>query len=152
MWAKTLSSSGSISVASSKSNSARRERWLNGCARGERVFYTKTGVGTLVAEGKERKEFDGAVYILERGIRTDIALVKAWKADKAGNLIYRKTARNFNPMIATCGRITVAEAEILAEPGELDPDSIHTPGIFVQRVVHNPHPVKRIEQRTLRKA
>lgn len=115
-------------------------------------FYTKTGVGTLVAQGKEHKEFDGVTYILERGIRADVALVKAWKADTAGNLIYRKAARNFNPLAATCGSVTVAEAEIVAEPGELDPDEIHTPGIFVQRVVHNPHPMKRIEQKTLRRA
>jgi len=115
-------------------------------------FYTKTGVGTLVAEGKEHKEFDGETYILERGIRADVALVKAWKADTLGNLIYRKTARNFNPLAATCGRVTVAEAELVVEPGDLDPDQIHTPGIFVQRLVHNPHPEKRIEQRTVRKA
>lgn len=114
-------------------------------------FYTKTGVGTVIAIGKEQKEFDGETYILERAIRADVALVKAWKADTLGNLIYRKTARNFNPMAATCGRVTVAEAEIVVEPGELDPDQIHTPGIFVQRVVHNPHPTKRIEQKTLRK-
>jgi 3-oxoacid CoA-transferase subunit A len=115
-------------------------------------FYTKTGVGTLVAEGKEQKDFDGETYILERGIRADVALVKAWKADTLGNLIYRKAARNFNPLAATCGRVTVAEAEIIVQPGELDPDQIHTPGIFVQRLVHNAHPVKRIEQRTIRKA
>lgn len=115
-------------------------------------FYTKSGVGTLVAEGKEQKEFDGETYILERGIRADVALVKAWKADTLGNLIYRKAARNFNPLAATCGRVTVAEAEIIVQPGELDPDQIHTPGIFVQRLVHNAHPVKRIEQRTIRKA
>jgi 3-oxoacid CoA-transferase subunit A len=115
-------------------------------------FYTRTGVGTMIAIGKEQKEFDGEKYILERAIRADVALVKAWKADTAGNLIYRKTARNFNPMAATCGRVTVAEAEIVVDPGELDPDQIHTPGIFVQRVVHNPHPAKRIEQKTLRKA
>jgi 3-oxoacid CoA-transferase subunit A len=115
-------------------------------------FYTKTGVGTLVAEGKEQKEFEGVTYILERGIRADVALVKAWKADTLGNLIYRKAARNFNPLAATCGRVTVAEAEIIVQPGGLDPDQIHTPGIFVQRLVHNPHPVKRIEQRTIRKA
>jgi 3-oxoacid CoA-transferase subunit A len=115
-------------------------------------FYTKTGVGTLVAEGKEHKEFDDETYILERGIRADVALVKAWKADTLGNLVYRKAARNFNPVAATCGRVTVAEAEVIVEPGELDPDSIHTPGIFVQRLVHNPHPEKRIEQRTMRKA
>ncbi|MFP5234403.1 MAG: CoA transferase subunit A [Acidobacteriota bacterium] len=115
-------------------------------------FYTRTGVGTSVAEGKEHREFDGHTYILERGIRADLALVKAWKADREGNLTFRKTARNFNPMAATCGRVTVAEVEMLVETGELDPDAIHTPGIFVQRIVHNPNPLKRIEQRTLRKA
>jgi len=114
-------------------------------------FYTRTGVGTLVAEGKEGREFEGVPYILERGIRADLALVKAWKGDASGNLIYRKTARNFNPVAATCGRVTVAEVEILVETGELDPDQIHTPGIFVQRIVHNPHAEKRIEQRTTRK-
>ena len=113
-------------------------------------FYTKTGVGTLVAEGKEHKEFDGETYILERGIVADVALVKAWKADRAGNLVYRKTARNFNPMAATCGKVTVAEVEELVEIGELDPDEIDTPGIFVQRVVVNATPEKRIEQRTVR--
>ena len=113
-------------------------------------FYTRTGVGTIIAEGKEHKEFDGHTYILERGIVADVALVKAWKADHYGNLVYRLTARNFNPMIATCGKLTIAEAEIIVEPGELDPDEIHTPGIFVHRVVHNPHPEKRIERRTVR--
>jgi 3-oxoacid CoA-transferase subunit A len=113
-------------------------------------FYTRTGVGTLVAEGKEHKEFDGSTYILERGIQADLALVKAWKADPLGNLIYRRTARNFNPNAATCGKVTVAEAEIIVEPGELDPDEIHTPGIFVHRVVHNPNPEKRIEKITTR--
>ena len=115
-------------------------------------FYTRTGVGTSVAKGKEHREFDGLTYILERGIRADLSLVKAWKGDALGNLVYRKTARNFNPMAATCGRITVAEVEILVEPGEIDPDAIHTPGIFVQRIVHHPTPQKRIEQRTTRKA
>src|ERR1700691_3068724 len=115
-------------------------------------FYTRTGVGTLVAEGKEHKEFDGVTFILERGIQADLALVKAWKADRLGNLIYRRTARNFNPNAATCGRITVAEAEIIVQPGELDPDEIHTPGIFVHRLVHNPQPEKRIEKRTIREA
>jgi 3-oxoacid CoA-transferase subunit A len=115
-------------------------------------FYTKTGVGTMVADGKELKDFDGEMYVLERGLRTDLSLVKAWKADTSGNLIYRKTARNFNPPAATCGKVTVAEAEIVVEPGELDPDQIHTPGIFVQRLIHNPHPEKRIERRTLRNA
>ncbi|QEE27530.1 CoA transferase subunit A [Terriglobus albidus] len=113
-------------------------------------FYTRTGVGTIVAEGKEHKEFDGATYILERGLRADLALVKAWKADLHGNLVFRRTARNFNPLAATCGKITVAEAEIIVAPGELDPDEIHTPGIFVQRVVHNPSPEKRIERKTTR--
>jgi 3-oxoacid CoA-transferase subunit A len=113
-------------------------------------FYTLTGVGTVVAEGKEHKEFDGHTYILERGLVADLALVKAWKADTAGNLIYRRTARNFNPPAAACGRITVAEAEIVVQPGELDPDQIHTPGIFVHRLVHNPHPEKRIEKITTR--
>jgi 3-oxoacid CoA-transferase subunit A len=115
-------------------------------------FYTRTGVGTLVAEGKEQREFDGVSYILERGIRADVALVKAWKGDASGNLVYRKTARNFNPMAATCGRVTVAEVENLVDTGELDPDHIHTPGIFVQCMVHNPNPERRIEQRTTRKA
>ena len=114
-------------------------------------FYTRTGVGTDVAKGKEVREFDGHQYLLERAINADLALVKAWKADTHGNLIYRRTARNFNPMAATCGRITVAEAEIVVQPGELDPDQIHTPGIFVQRLVHNSHPEKRIERRTIRK-
>ena len=115
-------------------------------------FYTRTGIGTLVAEGKEHKEFDGVSYILERGIQADVALVKAWKADRFGNLMYRRTARNFNPNAATCGKLTVAEAEIIVEPGELDPDEIHTPGIFVHRLVHNPHPEKRIEKVTTREA
>ena len=114
-------------------------------------FYTRTGMGTVVAEGKPTATFDGESYILERGIVAELALVKAWKADTHGNLIYRRTARNFNPNAATCGRITVAEAEIIVEPGELDPDAIHTPGIFVHRVVHNPTPERRIERRTTRK-
>jgi 3-oxoacid CoA-transferase subunit A len=113
-------------------------------------FYTRAGVGTLVAEGKEHKEFDGVTYILEHGIVADLALVKAWKADLHGNLVYRRTARNFNPSAATCGKITVAEAEIVVEPGEIDPDEIHTPGIFVHRLVHNPNPEKRIERKTTR--
>jgi 3-oxoacid CoA-transferase subunit A len=115
-------------------------------------FFTRTAVGTAVAEGKEHRDFDGKTYILERGIRADLSLVKAWKGDKSGNLIYRKTARNFNPLAATCGRITIAEVENLVETGELDPDQVHTPGIYVQRIVHNPGAEKRIEQRTIRKA
>ena len=113
------------------------------------AFYTKTGVGTLVAEGKEEKEFDGERYIMERAIIADISLVKAWKADKSGNLVYRYTSRNFNPMVAMAGKITVAEVEEIVENGELDPDQIHTPGIYVHRLVLNTTPEKRIEQRTL---
>jgi len=116
------------------------------------AFFTKTGYGTLVAEGKETREFDGANYVMERSLTADVALVKAWKGDRAGNLVYRKTARNFNPLCAMAGRTTVAEVEILCEIGELDPDNIHTPGIYVHRVVHNPTPEKRIEQRTIRTA
>ena len=113
-------------------------------------FFTRTGVGTAVAEGKEHREFDGITYLLEQAIRADIALVKAWKADTNGNLIYRKTARNFNPMAASCGQITVAEVEHIVAAGELDPDQVHTPGIYVQRIVHNTEPERRIEKRTLR--
>jgi len=109
-------------------------------------FYTKTGVGTSVAEGKEHKEFEGETYILELGLRADVALVKAWKGDTHGNLVYRRTARNFNPGAAMCGRVTVAEVEVLVEAGALDPDEIHTPGIFVQRMVHNRVPSRRIER------
>lgn len=115
-------------------------------------FYTKTGVGTQVAEGKEIKSFNGEDYILETGLTADLAIIKAWKADPFGNLIYRKTARNFNPVMATAGRITVAEVEELVEPGTFDPDHIHTPGIYVQRLIVGPHFEKRIEQRTIREA
>lgn len=115
------------------------------------AFYTPAGVGTVVAEGKETREFDGRLYLLERGIVADIALVKAWKADRAGNLVFRKTARNFNPMVAACGRITVAEVETLVETGTIDPECIHTPGIYVDRIVVTTSE-KRIEQRTLRPA
>lgn len=114
-------------------------------------FYTPTGVGTLVAEGKEIKNFNGRDYVLERGIVGDFALVKAWKGDKFGNLIFRKTARNFNPMVATAGKITVAEVEELVEVGELDPEQVHTPGVFVQRIFQGKNYEKRIEQLTLRK-
>jgi 3-oxoacid CoA-transferase subunit A len=116
------------------------------------AFFTPTGVGTLVAQGKEVREFDGKRYVLEPSLRADVSLVKAWKADRQGNLVYRKTARNFNPVVAMCGRVTVAEVEELVENGALDPDQIHTPGIFVQRLVVNPKPEKRIEQRTVRTA
>ena len=116
------------------------------------AFYTKTGYGTIVAEGKPVAEFDGQKYIQERSLKDDLSLVKAWKGDKAGNLIYRMTARNFNPMVATAGRVTIAEVEHLVETGALDPDLIHTPGIFVQRIILNAAPEKRIEQRTVRKS
>ncbi len=114
------------------------------------AFFTRTGVGTLVAEGKEVREFDGHKYLMERSLVPDVSLVKAWKADRSGNLVYRKTARNFNPNVAMAGKVTIAEVEILVETGELDPDQIHTPGIFVHRLVVNAHPEKRIEQRTVR--
>jgi 3-oxoacid CoA-transferase subunit A len=113
-------------------------------------FYTKTGVGTLIAEGKEHKEFSGETYVLERGLVADLALVKAWKGDEAGNLVYRKTARNFNPMMATAGKVTVAEVEELMPAGSLDPDCVHTPGIFVRRIIQGPRYEKRIENRTVR--
>lgn len=114
------------------------------------AFYTKTGVGTSVAEGKEVREFDGERYVMERGLIADVSIVHAWKGDTEGNLIYRKTARNFNPMMATAGKITVAEVEHLVEPGELAPDQIMTPGIFVDRIIHYANPSKHIEQRTTR--
>src|SRR5579885_397862 len=112
-------------------------------------FYTKTGVGTIIAEGKEHKVFNGETYILETGLVADLAIVKAGKGDREGNLIYRKTARNFNPMMATAGKVTVAEVEELVPVGGLDPDQIHTPGIFVQRIIRGKHE-KRIEKRTIR--
>jgi len=114
------------------------------------AFFTKTGVGTIIAEGKEVRSFDGEDYVMERGLVADVSVVHAWKGDTEGNLVYRKTARNFNPMMATAGKVTVAEVEHLVEAGEIEPDQIHTPGIFVSRLVHVPSPVKHIEQRTLR--
>lgn len=114
------------------------------------AFYTRTGYGTKIAEGKETRQFNGEWYVMETGLTADLSLVKAWKADTEGNLVYRKTARNFNPMIATAGKITVAEVEELVQPGELDPDQIHTPGIFVQRLVVGKHYVKHIERLTTR--
>ncbi len=114
------------------------------------AFFTKTGVGTIVAEGKEVREFDGEKYVMERSLVADVSLVKAYMADKVGNLVFRKTARNFNPNVAMAGKITVVEVEKLVETGELDPDQIHLPGIFVHRIVVNPNPEKRIEQRTTR--
>lgn len=114
------------------------------------AFFTPTGVGTVVADGKEVREFNGRQYVMERGITGDFAFVKAWKGDRFGNLIYRKTARNFNPMVATAGQITIAEVEELVEVGELDPDQVHTPGIFVQRIFQGANYQKRIEQKTFR--
>ena len=115
------------------------------------AFYTKTGYGTLVAEGKETRTFNGEHYVMETGLIADVSIVHAWKGDTKGNLIFRKTARNFNPMMATAGKITVAEVEHLYQAGELDPDEIHTPGIYIQRIVHVANPTKHIEQRTTRK-
>ena len=114
-------------------------------------FFTKTGVGTVIAEGKEHKEFDGETYIMERGIFADLSIVKAWKADTTGNAIFRKTARNFNPPAAMCGKVCVMEVEEIVEPGELDADAIHLPGIYVHRLIQGDHE-KRIEQRTVRAA
>ena len=114
------------------------------------AFFTKTGVGTIVAEGKEVREFDGAEYVMERGLFADLAIVKAWKGDTEGNLIYRKTARNFNPMMATAAKVTVAEVEELVDIGGLDPNQIHTPGIYVKRILQGKDYEKRIEQRTTR--
>ncbi|MDP4299461.1 CoA transferase subunit A [Leptothrix discophora] len=115
------------------------------------AFFTKTGVGTIVAEGKELREFDGHTYVMERALTPDVSLVKAWMADKSGNLVFRKTARNFNPNVAQAGKITVVEVEKIVETGALDPDQVHLPGIFVHRIVLNETPEKRIEQRTVRK-
>ncbi len=116
------------------------------------AFYTKTGVGTIVADGKETREFDGDEYVMERSLFADIAIVKAWKADKFGNLIYRKTARNFNPIMATAAKITIAEVEEIVETGTFDPDEVHTPSIYVQRLFKAENLEKRIEQRTIREA
>jgi 3-oxoacid CoA-transferase subunit A len=115
------------------------------------AFFTKTGVGTQIAEGKEVQEFNGQRYVMERGLVADLSIVHAWKGDTEGNLVYRKTARNFNPVMATAGKVTVAEVENLVKPGQIDPDHIITPGIFVQRIVAVPNAVKYIEQRTTRK-
>ena len=115
------------------------------------AFFTKTGVGTQIAEGKDVREFDGQLYIMERGIVADLAIVHAYKGDTEGNLVYRKTARNFNPVMATAGKVTVAEVEQLVKPGDINPDHIITPGIFVQRIIHVPNATKYIEQRTVRK-
>jgi len=114
------------------------------------AFFTRTGVGTLVAEGKELREFDGHTYVMERSLLPDVSLVKAWMADRSGNLVFRRTARNFNPAAAMAGRITVVEVEEIVENGTFDPDAVHLPGIYVHRIVLNEHPEKRIEKRTIR--
>ncbi|GAB3059561.1 CoA transferase subunit A [Stenotrophomonas tumulicola] len=114
------------------------------------AFFTATGYGTVVAEGKETREFDGRHYVMETALRADVALVKAWKADAAGNLVFRKTARNFNPACAMAGKVCIAEVEEIVPVGNFDPDQVHLPGIYVHRIVHNPNPEKRIEQRTIR--
>lgn len=116
------------------------------------AFFTRTGYGTIVAEGKETREFDGRHYVLETALHADVSLVKAWKADVSGNLVYRRTARNFNPAVAMAGKICIVEVEELVEVGALDPDGIHTPGVYVDRIVINANPEKRIEQRTVRTA
>jgi 3-oxoacid CoA-transferase subunit A len=116
------------------------------------AFFTRTGFGTIVAEGKETREFDGHQYVMETALKADVSLVKAWKADTAGNLVFRKTARNFNPAVAMAGKVCVVEVEVLVEVGDIDPDQVHLPGIYVDRLVHNPTPEKRIEQRTVRLA
>jgi 3-oxoacid CoA-transferase subunit A len=115
------------------------------------AFFTRTGAGTMIAEGKEEREINGERYVMERGIVADLSIVHAWMGDTEGNLVYRKTARNFNPMMATAGKVTVAEVEHLMQPGDINPDHIITPGIYVQRLVHVPDAVKHIEQRTVRK-
>src|SRR5881296_2237945 len=114
------------------------------------AFYTPTGYGTLAAEGKETREFNGRMYVLERALTADFAFIKAWKGDSLGNLVYRKTARNFNPVMSTAARVTIAEVEHLVQPGDLEPDSIHTPAIYIQRILKGPHYEKRIEKRTVR--
>lgn len=116
------------------------------------AFYVRTGYGTVVAEGKETREFDGHHYVMETALRADVSLVKAWRADTSGNLVFRKTARNFNPACAMAGQVCIAEVEELVDVGTIDPDHVHLPGIYVDRIVHNPHPEKRIEQRTVRSA
>jgi 3-oxoacid CoA-transferase subunit A len=114
------------------------------------AFYVRTGYGTIVAEGKETREFDGHHYVMETALKADVSLVKAWKADTAGNLVFRKTARNFNPAVAMAGKVCIVEVEEIVEIGAIDPDHVHLPGIYVDRIVHNPTPEKRIEQRTVR--
>jgi 3-oxoacid CoA-transferase subunit A len=115
------------------------------------AFFTKTGVGTIIAEGKEVREFDGELYVMERALVADLSIIHAWKSDTEGNLVFRKTARNFNPMMATAGKITIVEVEHLVPAGSIDPDHIHTPGIYVNRIVHAPDAPKRVEFRTTRK-
>jgi 3-oxoacid CoA-transferase subunit A len=124
---------------------------IRAAGAGIAAFFTPTGVGTIVAEGKELRNFDGRLYVMERALHGDFALVKAWKADRWGNLLFRKTARNFNPMMATAAKVTIAEAEYIVEPGELDPDQVHLPGVYVKRIIQCESLEKRIEKRTVRK-
>ena len=152
-WARTASSSGSTWQASSRSSWCRRARSRNAFARVARAsagFFTPTGYGTLVAEGKETRVIDGRPYVLELPLKADFALVRAWKGDRHGNLVYRKTARNFNPMMATAAAVTLAEVEHLVEPGEIEPDAVHTPGIFVRHILQGEHYERRVEKRTVR--
>ncbi len=123
---------------------------IRAAGAGIAAFYTPTGYGTLIAEGKETNVFDGRPYVLERALHADFAFVKAWKGDRLGNLVYRRTARNFNPVMATAARVTIAEVEQLVEPGEINPDLVHTPGIYVKRLIHGGEYVRRVEKRTLR--
>ena len=153
MSARTSCSPSNISPANWSWNSIRRARWPSASApagAGIPAFFTKTGVGTLIAEGKEVREFDGEKYLMERGLFADLAIVHAWMGDTEGNLVYRKTARNFNPMMATAAKITVAEVEHLVPVGQINPDHIHTPGIFVTRIVEVGTAKKRIEFRNTR--
>src|SRR3984893_3552652 len=154
MWGRTRPSCSNTSPASSRSSSTRRARSperIRAGGAGIPAFFTKTGVGTQIAEGKDVRDFDGQRYVMERGIVADLAIVHAYLGDTEGNLVYRKTARNFNPVMATAGKVTVGEVEQLVKPGDINPDHIITPGIFVQRIIHVPNGAKYIEQRTVRK-
>jgi len=153
MLARTRPSPSSIWPANWTSSSTRKARWPNGSAGGAGIpgFFTATGAGTQIAQGKQTQEFDGRVYVMERGLRADLSIIHAWRADPEGNLIYRKTARNFNPIMATAGETVVVEVEDIIDSGQIDPDHIITPGIFVNRIVKLETVDKRIEQRTVRK-
>ena len=154
MSGRTRRSCSSISPASWRSSSIRRARSaerIRAGGAGIPAFFTRTGYGTQIAEGKETRDFDGEHYVMERGLVADLSIVHAYRGDTEGNLVYRKTARNFNPPMATAGKVTVAEVEQLVKPGDINPDHIVTPGIYVQRIIHVPNATKHIEQRTVRK-